>query len=260
MNLKPYFATPSYGGQVTAEYHLSMLATVLALAKQGIRCGIPDQPLCDSLVPRARGVFAAKFLLGSCDPLFFIDADLQWSPASVLRILHVMEACPDIEVACGVYPLKCHPPRFPINFFSDSDGRVLRHPKCGYVEIRDAPTGFLAIRRSALKQLIERYPERKCVFLPEAPAEEQALYHDLFPTGPEKLIFGYADSEEAGEMYLSEDFGFSRLWQRAGGRVWMDPEIQLGHWGRERFTGSVKDWLEPVPDEEAETERLVAAV
>ena len=36
---------------------------------------------------------------------------------------------------------------------------------------------------------------------------------------------------------MSEDYGFCRLWRSIGGRVWVDPAIQLAHIGHHIYTG-----------------------
>lgn len=218
-------ATPAYGGLHPA-YSASLLKTQWELARHGIAHVILTEPN-DSLVSRARCVLAARFLGETdCDRLLMIDSDLEWTAEDVMRLLCAMES-PDIEVACGVYPRKSREVSFPVNFMIDEERRLTWHDQTGYVEVKDAPTGFLMIKRSVLERMMAAYPERQCQF------------RDYPVGGPEFALFDcFIDGES--RHYLSEDFGFSRLWQRIGGRIWADPEISLAHFGQFKYTGSIK--------------------
>jgi hypothetical protein len=224
-----YIATPCYGAMLNAAYVHSLLRTSNRLAL----ANIPHTPAFvpgDSLITRARNVLVAQFMAGPWSHLFFIDGDLRWEPEAVLRLLAAAQH-PDIEVACGVYPKKCVPPEFPLNFIMGADRQLNQHADTGYIEIKDAPTGFLMIRRSAFERMMAAYPERRCVLRADVPAEEATYEYALF------------DCLIDNGRYLSEDFGFSRLWQRIGGKVWMDPEITLSHYGQYEYRASVSSLL-----------------
>jgi hypothetical protein len=223
-----FIATPCYGALTHAAYTVSLLATKDALREAGVEHTIRLLP-GDSLVPRARGVLTAKFMASDCTHMLFIDGDLYWKPESVLRLL-AATSLPDVPVACGVYPRKEIPARFPVNFAIDEDRMLTWHDETRYVEIKDAPTGFLMIRRDAIQALIDAHPERKCSFREDAPADEERWEYDLYPT-----------PIDTDKRYLSEDFGFSRLWQGIGGRIWADTKIHLAHYGQHRFEGSISD-------------------
>lgn len=93
----------------------------------------------------------------------------------------------------------------------------------------------MMIRRRALEQMEAAYPERKCTFREDAPAAEEAHEFNLFDF--------YIDSACPMRRYLSEDFGFSRLYQRIGGQIWADPDIRLAHYGHKRYEGAIRDAL-----------------
>ena len=42
-----------------------------------------------------------------------------------------------------------------------------------------------------------------------------------------------------GERYLSEDYYFSRLWSKIGGKIWADISMPLQHQGMMHFNGHV---------------------
>ncbi len=228
-----FLATPAYGARLHTSYVRSMLVTSNLLTVRGI----PHTPVFlpgESLITRARNVIVAMFMAKPhYDPLLFIDGDISWNAEDVLRLLAATQAFPEIEVAGGIYPKKCLPPEFPLNFMPGADRGLNQHLETGYIEIKDAPTGFLMVRRSAIAKMMAAYPERKCYFrLPsEAPADEVELEYDLFSC--------FIDNGR----YVSEDFGFSRLWQRIGGKVWMDPAIKLGHHGEYEYRAEISSRL-----------------
>lgn len=221
-------ATPCYGGMLHAAYVASLLKTTHALQRVGVSHTVRLWP-GDSLITRARGVLVAKFLASDNTHLLFIDGDIEWQPDSIIRLLAASQAN---AVVCGVYPRKEIPARFPVNFVIDEERMLTRDSDTGYVEVRDAPTGFLMIRRDAIERLVASHPERKCRFREEVPADEADLEYDLFPC---PII---------GGMYHSEDFGFSALWRGVGGRIWMDPEIALVHHGPHAYTGDLRSIFE----------------
>jgi hypothetical protein len=225
-----YIATPCFGSMLHAGYVTSLLLTCNELARTGVHHLSAFLPA--SLITRARNTLAAQFMASESTHLLFIDADIKWEPDAVMRLL-VATCHPEIEVAAGVYPKKGFPLEFAMNFALTPDRIVNEHPDTGYLEIRDAPTGFLMIRRSALERMMTAYPERKCCFRDDAPAGERAFEYALFDC----LI------DDDGR-YLSEDYGFSRLWQRIGGKVWMDPEINLSHFGQHEYRGEIASVLE----------------
>lgn len=223
-----FIATPCYGAMTHAAYTSSLLETKDVLHLEGI--GHTVRLLAgESLVPRARGVLTAQFMASECNRLLFIDGDIRWNPSAVLRLI-AATVYEDVRVACGIYPRKEIPARFPVNFVIDEDGMLNRHDECPHlIEVRDAPTGFLMIRRDVIEEMMAAYPERKCRFRENAPPEEEKFEYDLFPT-----------PIDVDQRYLSEDFGFSRLWQKLGGHIWGDMKIRLDHYGQYRFTGDIE--------------------
>jgi hypothetical protein len=87
------------------------------------------------------------------------------------------------------------------------------------------------IRRSAFERMMAAYPDRKCVLRQEVPPGEEQYEYALF------------DCLIDNGRYLSEDFGFSRLWQRIGGTVWMDPQITLSHYGQFEYRADISSLL-----------------
>jgi hypothetical protein len=227
-------ATPAYGGMLTTRYVRSLELAREWLPQQGINiAALYNVTGGDSLIPRARIACVSKFL---DDPdsthLLFIDSDISFEPEHIAQLVYT-----DHDVVGGVYPKKALPIAFPMNFSekysSPADRRwLVRDQETGCFEAQDVPTGFLLIKRSAIEQMIDAYPDRRCM-INEGGWEENRNCYDLFPVGV---------MDDSG-MYLSEDFGFCRLWQKIGGKVWVLPEIELGHTGQYEFRGKLSDLI-----------------
>jgi hypothetical protein len=173
----------------------------------------------------------------------FIDADIEFDPRSVLRLVNSGH-----DVAVAAYPKKGimwdqaaqsilsgdtrDPSRLSaslvMNFKEDSDNIV----KDGFVEVLDGPTGFMLIKRSVVEAMYKHYPELNCV--------NDHLNRDL---DTYCAIFDCMIDPES-RRYLSEDYAFCRRWQQMGGKIHADVTTTLGHVGNIRFVGSLHKALE----------------
>lgn len=223
-----FIATPCYGASLHAGYVASLLETQAALIAAGVEHMIRLAP-GDSLVSRIRNVMVAQFMATDCDRFLFIDADIAWRPDSILRLIADTQH-EELPIVGGIYPRKQIPVQFPVNWVLDADLNLTQHDETGCIEVRDAPTGFLMIRREVFERLMLAYPERRCVFRESVPDAEAPYEYALFD----------CFIDRATGHYLSEDFGFSRLWQQIGGRIFADPAITLSHYGQFRYEGSIR--------------------
>ena len=223
-DVRPFIATPCYGGQVTSEYlqsivYFSRLATEINLKFQLFTSKN------ESLVTRARNRAVASFLKTDATHLVFIDSDIGFNPFDVFRmLLH------DVEVVCASYPMKGIDWEFMLNKTFTSVEEIkdasIQHvinslgeadPKTGLLTVKDAGTGFMFIKRSVIESMIEAHPEWS---------------HDMSNNETWSAVF---DCEIEDGQYLSEDYTFCRRWQRMGGTVWLDPEVNLTHTGSFTF-------------------------
>jgi hypothetical protein len=237
-SLKPLFMTPCYGGNVAANFAKSVLALNSALWKIGmsgevcIRSG-------ESLITRARNEAVAHFLLdASFTHLFWIDSDIGFTVDQIFRLLLA-----DRDVVAGVYPLKSFD--FPAQLAAgltrqDLTSKFLRYPvnshdgvsnvveDDGFLEVSEAPTGFMCIKRSVIETMINRLPELK--YVPDGPPNSRT--HDLCYRFFDVMV------EPATGRYLSEDYAFCRRWRDLGGRVFVDTQSKLSHQGLYTWLGN----------------------
>lgn len=251
--------TPCYGGMCTTGYLQSVFELQRLCNSVGVRL-ILNTIMNESLVTRARNNIVASFLSLEVehldgthkkpDYLLFIDADIEFQPTDVLRlIVH------DKDVVVGAYPLKVvnynnventtlsaneiseRVTDYVINFEFDSEearatGSVTLHGDL--LKVKDAGTGFMMIRREVLEEMIDAYKDEVSYIkdnkdlMPDGsvqniPTEQYALFDTII--------------EPETRRYLSEDYTFCRRWQALGGKIWLDTKIVLNHIGTHTFKG-----------------------
>jgi hypothetical protein len=206
----------------------------------------------DSLITRSRNKLVATFLdMKQATHLMFIDADIAFQPEDVHRMLQF-----DHEVVAGLYPIKNFDwEKFKNKASLDMPATRLaeaglhyvgmpapekeREERSGFVTGTYAGTGFMLIRRSCLERMVFAYPQTK-----------YALAH-TYPIVKEQSTNQYAlfdcMIEPGTNIYLSEDFTFCRRWRDIGGKIWLDPQSRLSHYGMWRFQGTPEISLTSLP-------------
>ena len=244
--------TPCYGGMATAAYLQSLIGFSNLSKVFGVEYVLVTL-INESLITRARNDIVSQFLnfkdeKGHLDYLMFIDADIQFEPDSVLRLI-----AHNKDVVAGAYPLKvvnfneiakttgtpeemaAMSTEYVINvkFASEEKRNNLQvEIEEGVIEVHDAGTGFMLIKRDAILKMIEKYPEtrytRDMKNIDESGrlVQTNEYQYALFDTSI------YEDNR-----YLSEDYTFCRRWQKIGGRIFIDPLVVLNHVGSHMFRG-----------------------
>jgi hypothetical protein len=235
---KIFVATPCYAGQVHVKYMESVMSLSQMLSKNGIDMEFYSIPF-DSLIPRARNASITRFMDDSPSThILFIDADIQFHPTSVIKMFKE-----DKEIIAGCYPkkaidweaLKTNNSK-PLNTIEliQSSVRYAYNMKPqrthtierGCVEVMDAPTGFLMIKKSAIREMIQAYPETEYVNDVTAyGTKDKSRFFDLF------------QSQVYEGRYLSEDYGFCRLWQKMNKPIFVDLTVKLNHIGQFCYFG-----------------------
>lgn len=248
-------ATPCYGGMVHESYVRGLTSLVGTTGSIGMAVNMATV-INESLVTRARNELVKYLTMTDCTHLFFIDADISFKPEDVYRLL-----LHDKDVVVGAYPLKRvkwgdidttkassvqdvqrMATEYVINirFTDDEQKRTGNVPVVdGLIEVHDAGTGFMCIKRHVIEQMIDAYPET------HYKKEPKHLIHEG-DDGQRWALFDTMIDED--NRYLSEDYTFCRRWQRLGGKIWLDPQVTLGHFGTHHFEGhTVFDIIEDVP-------------
>ncbi|PJG85424.1 hypothetical protein [Conservatibacter flavescens] len=246
-NMYPLIVTPSHDGKYFHNYTLSLMNVV----HQAAQIGMPIQVLLqrgESLITRARNNAVSDFLSNKdYTHLFWIDSDIGFSANAFFRLLLA-----DRDVAAGVYPLKKenwpqegipanmtqaefekHYTKYTVNTHTtDETGAInLTVDQDGFVDLDEAPTGFMAIKRHVFDQMINAYPD--------------LAYVSDSDYNPNKVCYRFFDCmvDPDSKRYLSEDYFFCRLWRKLGGNVAVDVQSNLSHQGTKVYTGSFVESL-----------------
>ncbi|MEA4858726.1 MAG: hypothetical protein AAGU21_03870 [Solidesulfovibrio sp.] len=233
--------TPCYGGVVTLPYMLSMLSLKDVLNREKLPFRLLT-PANDSLVTRARNSIANEFLRDErATHLLFIDADIEFQPAMVVRLLRSGH-----DVVCGVYPVKglrldrvmAQPAGTPpaVAEAASLDYAVKVKPGCrmddrGFLEVDYAATGFMLVSRQALARLMDAYPElhyrHGCTN--EEPADNFAFFDTAI--------------DPRTRDYLPEDYAFCKRWRDIGGKVYVSVPGKFAHHGGKAYIGDFAAYL-----------------
>jgi hypothetical protein len=209
-SIKPLIATPCYGSMLCLNYVTSILRLRTAWAQIGMEPEFYFRS--ESLITRARNDCVAYFLARPrFTHLLWVDADIGFEPAAALRLLMSGH-----DVAAGVYPLKDDAAGFAAD---PADAGPIDAD--GFARIREAPTGFMCIKREVFSRIAEANPQLRY----EVPG--QPAHYRFFDT----MI-----DPESGR-YLSEDYAFCRRWESVGGAVYVDARSKLSHQGTKLYAG-----------------------
>jgi len=227
-----FIATPCYEGNLKSIYVMSMLGLQRLLMQNGI-----EHDVCfhsDSLITRARNSIAAQFQKQQIySHLLFVDADISFEPATVLRYLAF-----DQDVIGGVYPIKklniSELRRLPIDDDRTAEAASYNYssnlridqdnlPQNGFVQVEYAASGFMMIKRQALEAMVTHYPELR-------------YEHDFTGSGAE-MAYGLFDTLIHENQALPEDYSFCKRWRDIGGVVWGDAVSRFDHVGSYIYSG-----------------------
>ncbi len=239
------WATPCYVSAVSMSYVTSMFELTHEAIRLGLRSSLHMR--AESLVTRGRNEIVKFFLMNQqYTHLFWIDSDLAFSPAAAIRLL-----LSDHDVAAGVYPIKRFnwPPQgvpagttkddfetlytdYPINLVGHGERPLADFvTPDDFVEVAEAPTGFMAIRRQVFTKLMAHYPQLN--YVPDGPPDN--------PETPFYWLFFDCMVDPDTKRYLSEDYAFCRRWRDIGGKVHADLRSDLGHLGQHMFRGNLAE-------------------
>jgi hypothetical protein len=173
-------------------------------------------------LPKVRNTVVADFLADEFDDLVFIDDDVSWKPLTLQKLLSY-----PVDVVAGAYPFRQDPIRFPVALLMDRP-ELRGDPEHGLLEVASVPGGFLRLTRKCLDAMSWFYAKDRG-YAEAATKSGRAV--DLFP-----------QLHRDGQMY-GEDISFCMLWRDMGGKVWVDPDMELYHTGHKCFEGSLADWF-----------------
>jgi hypothetical protein len=248
--------TPAYGGLAYVSYVQALLSSMQFLAQHNVYiepCFLTNE----SLIPRGRNTIVAKFLNNKkFTHLLFIDADVNWGPTSILKLLNH-----DKDIIGALYPKKGYEWQkltknkeiIKMLNTATQENRDLTEIEIGHIrtklmsyvvnleasnlnvnqgllQVKHLGTGFMMIKRNALEKMSDAFPELKydddinCL----QGTENDHLYA-FFDCEIHKL--------SVKKHYLSEDYLFCKRWTDLGNKIYADISIPLTHTGTHSFAG-----------------------
>ena len=248
-NVRLYLGMPMYGGMLGENTLHGVLGLQAWTTRNSV--GMKLQTMGnESLITRARNTIVSMFLddkdyIGT--HLLFIDADIGFVPKNIERLIRA-----DKDIVCGIYPRKCihwdkirgvlkENPNisneeleyrslgYNLNFVDPKNIRIEE----GFCEVMEAATGMMLIKRDVFDKMKKAYPERKY-------NSDQIVNGQQWRSDNCYDLFGVGKIDwDKDERYLSEDYYFSRLWSKIGGKIYADVSAPLTHQGNMHFKGHV---------------------
>lgn len=204
---------PCFDGLVHASTMQTAISVVVALSKLGIETELFTISQ-ESLIPRARNVFAARLLKSTHSHALFLDADISVHPCVVARMIQA-----NFPIVCCPYPKKSSEISFtsaPVNETSIDNW---------ICEVDHAATGCMLVHRCVFETL----KNTATSYLNDIPGYEDhcdnGAFWDFFQVGVKD------------GRYLSEDYGFCNMAKAHGFKIHALIGCNITHTGRYGFSG-----------------------
>jgi hypothetical protein len=290
---KLFIAAPMYGGQCAGMFTRSIADLSALCTHYGIQVRFYFL-FNESLITRARNYCADEFMRSGDTHLMFIDSDIGFNPNDVIALLALQnpDATEDnYDIIAGPYPKKCiswekiklavdkgmadeNPnelEKFVGDYVFNPTGTTKEIPLGEPVEVLEAGTGFMMIRRNTFEKFQEAYPQqfykpdhvrtehfdgsREIMAFFDTPIDHKRTnlnaelkeFLEKNPKAKADEILEFVKDPNNGllkdysKRYLSEDYMFCQWVRNAGMHVWLCPWMELKHVGSYVFGGSLPD-------------------
>ena len=244
--MKLFIPIIAYGGQVHAEFMLSMMGLMQSLIKNNMTATF-HPIVSESLISRGRNSSAAFFLESDCDYMLFVDTDMAFTVKDFNEVAKLKKPL-SIGAYCKKYikqsKLEAYG-RINDNKFEDdwreyitdfstevppelwSDCSSDAAPK--HIKVNYGATGFMLIHRSVFDTIIKMRPDLKYINDIDFYMKGGDNFYDFFSVKVNSKT----------KKYESEDYGFCRLWRECGGEIHCATDTNLIHIGRHHYTGNL---------------------
>ncbi len=219
--------TPAYGGMVAAGFHRSLLTSTIELLADGI--ALESEILENqSLLPLARNTLLNEAYKRKPDDIIWIDNDMVWEPDMIRQLLKH-----DVDVV-GAACRKKIPDNIQLNFQLFKDKSFDPDDK-GLIQVRRLGTGFMRMSRKAYTTLWEN--EKKYEV-------QNVVGSNVFEIGIWQ-----------GRELLSEDFIVCEKLGNHGIKIFIDPNLTVGHIGTFNYWADIKDFFKHLKEKSGEQQK-----
>jgi len=237
MKVKPkvYIAMPCYG-DMKVETCVSLIDTFSALGRSGIECKFKS--VKSSLVTHGRNLLTTGFLDSGFDYMLFVDADVEFQPEAVMRML-----VPEKDIICTPYRNKEIPwyDKYSVKF---KDGNNIKILEWDLVEIEEGPAGLMLIHRRVFEKLMKEHPELKIKFN-EATRDKMNKEIGAKDDAIDRYMYNFWDTTfrlHVGE-WKGEDLAFCELAKKTGFKIYANLDSWTTHHGSYGWKGRFGDYL-----------------
>ena len=228
-----YIATPCYDS-MRVETTVSLIDTFSTLGRSGIECKFKS--VKTSLVTHGRNLLTCGFLDSGFDYMLFVDADVEFQPEAVARML-----VPKKDIICTPYRVKEENVKYAVKF---KDPDFIKIEPFDLVEIEEGPAGLMMIKRVVFERLMDKHPELKINF--DKPTrmkmnKEIGAMEDAI----DRYMYNFWDTTfrlDTGE-WKGEDLSFCALATGAGFKIYANLDSGTTHHGSYGWKGKFGDSL-----------------
>ncbi|WP_413992459.1 hypothetical protein ACMDCR_10400 [Labrys okinawensis] len=245
-------AIPSYDRKLYVETATSITNTIVTLLQEKAQAAIFSFSGC-AVISHARNAIVAEFLARKDKShLLFVDADMEWSPHTILRLLRA-----DVPFAAAPYVSKNYDYPLPEgnlpknldtfhaatvnwNVVFDNPAIITGQEKLavrrGFAKASRIGAGLMLLRRDCLESMVRKYAETEYRWdaLKDNLTTPNLKYHGLFDL-----------AKDEHNNILGEDYAFCDRWTRGcGGEIWCDVDARVAHHGHHRYSGSLQESLQ----------------
>lgn len=284
-----FLAVPMYGGNCNGMFARSCMDLAALCKHYGISLQVYFL-FNESLVTRARNYCVDEFMRSDSTHLMFIDSDIGFNPQDVLALMALQSDESEYDIIAGPYPKKTiawEKIKMAVDKgFADDNpsnlenfvGDYVFNPKAGTgsipigepVEVLEAGTGFMMIRRKTFDTFAKAFPQysyrpdhvrtanfdgsREIIQYFQAEIEGvdyRSIYLELadkLKASQDPVLISDAITvankkaeEVKSKRYLSEDYWFCQKVQELNMKTWLCPWMKLQHVGSYIFGGSLAD-------------------
>jgi len=173
----------------------------------------------------ARNQLVAAFMHSECTHLLMIDDDMKFEPEKVIEMIEH-----DKDFICAVGNLKSENPRYACQPYTESNGIPLTEN--GLIWAKGVGGAFTIHKRVVFEKLMNRFTALKC------------KTHD---EKHNKYGYGLYHTSQPPDGYRTEDQNFCDLWAEVGGKIWVYPDMNFGHFGTKEYKGNYHEYLMNLP-------------
>jgi len=232
---KVYIATPCYDS-MRVETCVSLIDTFSTLGRHGVECKFKS--VKTSLVTHGRNLLTAGFLNSGFDHMLFIDADVEFRPEAIMRML-----VPRKDIMCTPYRIKNKPEamEYTVKFKDSKNIKIL---PWDIVEIEEGPAGCMLIHRRVFEGLMKKRPDLKIRFnkpTRDKMNKEIGADNDAI----DKYMYNFWDTTfdlTTGE-WKGEDLSFCELASESGYKLYANLDSETTHHGSYGWKGRFGDSL-----------------